>query len=162
MIAETQIPFSPRLFVLGDGTVLMGGDKCIRHWVQTTIMIGWQIILKGWKTEGGPSVQEWAAEKARVAAFKKMSYKQLGRLDVYIRKWGKWMVTDRDHTLWRVAYFTFNTIVFQWMKYVFCSFFHYCFCLIFGGVLCCQPRTVMTSSGVRVVGLFVYCVIYNM
>lgn len=47
-----------------------------------------QILLRGWKTEGVPSVPEWAAETARVAAFEEMSYKQFGRLDVYTRKWG--------------------------------------------------------------------------
>lgn len=47
-------------------------------------MIGRQIPLRGWKTEGEPSVQEWAAEMAREAAFEKMSYKQFGRMDIYV------------------------------------------------------------------------------
>lgn len=90
-ISETQIPFSPRLFVLGNGSVLIGGDKHTRSWVQTSIMIGRQILLRGWKNEGVPSIQEWAPEMARVAAFEKMSYKRFGRLDVYIKKWGKYL-----------------------------------------------------------------------
>lgn len=90
-ICQAQIPFNPRLFVLGDGSVLTGGDKHIRSWVQTSIMIGRQILLRGWKTEGVPSVQEWIAEMARVAAFEKMSYKRFDRLDIYTGKWGKYL-----------------------------------------------------------------------
>lgn len=55
-------------------------------------MIGRQILVRGWKTEGVPSTQEWAVELARVAAFEKMSCKQLGRLDLYEAKWGKYFI----------------------------------------------------------------------
>ena len=41
--------------------------------------------------KGVPSIQEWACEMARVAAFGKMSYKRFARLDVYTRKWGKYL-----------------------------------------------------------------------
>lgn len=58
-------------------------------------MIGRQILVRGWKTEGVPSLQEWAVEMARVAAFEKMSYRQLGRLDLYEAKWGKYLTSLR-------------------------------------------------------------------
>lgn len=90
-ITEIQMPFIPRLFILGDDSVLVREDKHIKSFVQTSIMIGRQILIRGWKTEGVPSLQEWAVEMARVAAFEKMSYKQLGRLDLYEAKWGKYM-----------------------------------------------------------------------
>ena len=63
----------PRLFVLGDGSILNGMDKHIKSSVQTILMIARQIILRGWKNEGVPSIQEWACEMARVATFEKMS-----------------------------------------------------------------------------------------
>ena len=40
-------------------------DKHIRSWVQTSLMIARPIILRGWKNEGVPSIQEWACEMAR-------------------------------------------------------------------------------------------------
>lgn len=90
-ISEVQFPFNPRLFVLGDDSVLTEGDKYIKNWIQTSIMIGRQILLRGWKKEGVPSVQEWAAELARVAAFEKISYVRFDRLEVYNRKWGRYL-----------------------------------------------------------------------
>ena len=54
-------------------------------------MIGRQILLRGWKTEGVPSTQEWVVEMVKVAAFEKMSYKRLGILDLYSRKWDKYI-----------------------------------------------------------------------
>ncbi len=90
-ITEMHMPFSPRLFVLGDHSVLAGQDKHITMYVQTSLMIGRQILIRGWKTEGVPSFQEWVVEMARVTAFEKMSYKQLGRLDLYEAKWGNYL-----------------------------------------------------------------------
>lgn len=60
--------FSLGLFVLGDSSVLLTGDKYIIRWVQTSIMIGRQILIRVWKTESDPSTQEWAAKVTRVAA----------------------------------------------------------------------------------------------
>ena len=77
VILQIQMLFIPRLFVLGDHSVLTGQDKHIKMYVQTSIMIGRQILIRGWMTEGVPSLQEWAVEMARVAAFKKMSYKRI-------------------------------------------------------------------------------------
>ena len=37
---ETQIPFHPRLFVFGNGSVLLRRDEHENNWVQTRIMIG--------------------------------------------------------------------------------------------------------------------------
>lgn len=66
----------------------MGGDKHIRSWVQTGILIGRQILLREWKAEGVLSVQEWSARMARVAAFKKMSY---WKMDVHLRICNKYV-----------------------------------------------------------------------
>lgn len=85
------MPFIPRLFILGDDSVLVREDKHIKSFFQTSIIIGRQILIRGWKKEGVLSLQEWAVEMARVAAFEKMSYKQLGRLDLYEAKWGKYI-----------------------------------------------------------------------
>lgn len=63
-------PFSPRLFVLGDHSVMTGPNKHIKNYG-----IGREILIRGWKMGWVPSLQEWALEMARVAAFEKMSYK---------------------------------------------------------------------------------------
>lgn len=83
---ETQIPFDLRLFVLDDGSVRLGSDKHVNNWVQTSIMIG-----RHWRAEGMPSLKEWNADMARVAAFEMMSHKQFGRLEVYLKKSGKYV-----------------------------------------------------------------------
>lgn len=90
-ISETHIDFCPRLFVLGDGTVLTEGNTNVKSWILTSIMIGKQILLRGWKAEGVPSFQEWTAELARVAAFEKMSYRKMGKMDLYGKKWGMYV-----------------------------------------------------------------------
>lgn len=95
-VSGTQIPLSPRVFVLGEGSILPGGDKYIKNWVQTSLMIGRQILLRNWKTEGVPPFREWSAEMARVAAFEKMSYKRSGRMSVYAEKWGKYLTSLED------------------------------------------------------------------
>lgn len=56
-------------------------------------MIGRQILLREWKTEGVPSIQEWTAELARVAAFERMLF---GRLEAYYKKWGKYLSYMED------------------------------------------------------------------
>lgn len=43
---KNQIPFN-RPVILGDPSVLMGGDKHIISWIQTSNMIGRQIIVRG-------------------------------------------------------------------------------------------------------------------
>lgn len=40
-----QTPFSPRLFVLSDHSVLTGQDEHIKSYVQTSVMIGRQIKI---------------------------------------------------------------------------------------------------------------------
>lgn len=70
--------------MLGDGSVLLGRDKHVNNWVQTSSMIGRQMLLRHWRAEEMPSLKEWNAE--RVAAFKGMPHKQFGKLEVYLKK----------------------------------------------------------------------------
>ena len=49
------------------------------------------MLLRHWMVEEMSSLQEWNAETARVAAFSRMSYKQFGRLEVYLKKWGEYL-----------------------------------------------------------------------
>lgn len=58
-ITKTQILFSPRLLVLGDGSVLTREDKYISNWIHTSYYDR-QTRLK---TEGDASVQDEALEK---------------------------------------------------------------------------------------------------
>ena len=54
--SKNQTEFWPRLFVIGDNSVLTEGIY-IKSWIKTSIMIGRQMLLRGWKFEGVPSVQ---------------------------------------------------------------------------------------------------------
>lgn len=77
-ITQISIPYRPGLFVLGEDSALKEQEKYIKSWIQTSVMIARQIILKNWKKEGSLSIHEWSMEMARVAAFERMSYKQSG------------------------------------------------------------------------------------
>lgn len=46
------LEFNPRLFVFGDQSIILGADKHINNWIQTTIMIGRQIVVKVGKLKG--------------------------------------------------------------------------------------------------------------
>jgi len=62
-------------------------DKHIRYWVQTSLMI--EIILRSWKSEKASSFQKWVA--GRVAAFENVSYKQTDKLNLYYKKWSRYL-----------------------------------------------------------------------
>ena len=90
-ITKSNIAFNPRLYVLGDPKCL---DKCTRmdaEWIQTSIMVGKQIIMRGWKTLGGPPVQEWLTELGKVAAYERLSYGMQNRPEAFQMKWGKYL-----------------------------------------------------------------------
>lgn len=58
-ITTTQTPFTSRLFVLDNNLLL---KKQMKSWIQTSFVIGRQILFRGWKTGGGvPSLwlQKW-------------------------------------------------------------------------------------------------------
>jgi len=63
----------------------------MRYWVQTSLMIGRQIILRSWKSEEAPSFQEWITELGRVSAFEKMSYNQFDNANLYYKKWFRYL-----------------------------------------------------------------------
>ena len=54
-------------------------------------MVGKQIIMRGWKTLGGPPVQEWLTELGKVAAYERLSYGMQNRAETFQMKWGKYL-----------------------------------------------------------------------
>jgi len=59
--------------------------------IQTSIMIGKQIIMRNWKNPGEPSFQEWSTELAKVASYEKMYFNINDRAEKYMTKWGKYV-----------------------------------------------------------------------
>jgi len=70
-ILDTHISLRPQLFILGVWTDNELRDKHLMYSVQTSIMIGRQIILRSWKSEEAPSFHEWITELGKVSAFEK-------------------------------------------------------------------------------------------
>lgn len=56
--------------------------------IQTSIMVGKQIIMRNWKNAGEPSFQEWSIELAKVASYEKIYFNINARADKYVEKWG--------------------------------------------------------------------------
>ena len=86
-----QIDLCPSLYILGDSSPLSHLSKSDSLWIQTAIMLGRQIIMRVWKSPVGPSVQDWLLELGKVAAYEKLSFRLLNRLDSYYDKWGKFL-----------------------------------------------------------------------
>ena len=98
IVAMTRVdfPFCPRLYILGD-------PKQVAHceyadFILTAIMIGRQVLMRGWKKAGSPSFQEWYGEIGRVAAYEEMIYRRTDRMDKYIRKWGGFIMCMANRT----------------------------------------------------------------
>ena len=88
-ITKSNFIFSPRLYVLGDPKFLAKCNRPDAEWIQTSIMVGKQIIMRGWKTLGGPSMREWLTELGKVAAYERLSYGMQNRSEAFQLKWGK-------------------------------------------------------------------------
>ena len=73
--------------------------KPLANWVQTSIMIGKQIIMRKWKDAVGPLFQEWVPELSKVAAFEKISYSLLNEVEKYNEKWGKFLQFHSLHAV---------------------------------------------------------------
>lgn len=67
-------------------------DKHIQSWVQTSLMIGRQIILRSWKSEDVYFFQEWVTELARVAAFEKCLISRQTSQTYTIKKQSKYLI----------------------------------------------------------------------
>lgn len=90
-ITGTEYEFCPGLYVLGNPSRLSHIASPLADWIQTGIMIGRQIIMRGWKAPTGPTLQEWLIELGRVAAYEKVSFNLLEKGGKYISKWGKYL-----------------------------------------------------------------------
>ena len=89
-MTTVDFPFCPRLYILGD-------PKQVAHsgyadFILTIIMIGRQVLMRGWKTEGSPSFQDWFVEIGKVAAYEEMAYRRIDRVDKYMSKWGSYIM----------------------------------------------------------------------
>ncbi len=72
-ITETEYEFGPGLYVLGNPRSLKHISKPVADWIQTSITIGRQIIMRGRRSLEGPSFNDWLLEISKVAAFEKIS-----------------------------------------------------------------------------------------
>ena len=89
-MTKVDIPFCPRLYILGDPKQVSrcGGVD----FILTVIMIGRQVLMRGWKVAGSPSFHEWFVEIGKVAAYEEMMYRRSDRFDKYISKWGGYIM----------------------------------------------------------------------
>lgn len=72
----------------------------MKEWIQVSIMIGRQIIMRCWWIAGAPVVQEWITELGKVVAYEKMSHRLNGRGDAYMKKWGRYLPYKCTNMSW--------------------------------------------------------------
>ena len=63
-MTSVDFPFCPRLYILGDPKQVARCDYA--DLIRTIIMIGRQVLVRGWKTAGSPSFQECFVEIGKV------------------------------------------------------------------------------------------------
>ena len=85
-----EIPFSPRLYILGDPSVLDDLTPYDAEWAQTALMLGRKLIMCEWRAPAAPSVNVWFTQLGQVAALERLSFRLLNRVDNYWLKWDKW------------------------------------------------------------------------
>lgn len=88
-ITQINFDFCPRLYVLSDPQLTSyyrAGD-----FIQTSIMVGKQIIMRNWRNSGEPPFQEWYTELAKVASYEKISFRCNNRTEKYFVKWGDYL-----------------------------------------------------------------------
>ena len=86
-ITGLKIPFSPRLFILGDPSMLKNVSPHLAEWIQTAIMSGRRLLVKDWKAPGAPAPSLWDSSLGQLAAYERLSYRLLNRVDDYDSKW---------------------------------------------------------------------------
>ena len=59
-MTKVDFPFCPRLYILGDPKQVAHCDYV--DFILTVIMIGRQVLMRGWKVAGSPSFQDWFVE----------------------------------------------------------------------------------------------------
>ena len=70
-ITKVDFPFCPRLYILGDPKQVSHCDYV--DFILTVIMIGRQVLMRGWKVAGSPSFQDWFfLEVGKVAAYEEI------------------------------------------------------------------------------------------
>ena len=87
-VAGLRIPFSPSLFILGDPATLKNVAPPLAEWIQTAIMSGRRLLAKEWKAPSAPAPALWEASMGQLAAYERLSYRLLDRMDDYDAKWG--------------------------------------------------------------------------
>ena len=86
-ITGLKIPFSPRLFILGDPSMLKKVSPHLADWIQTVIMSGRRLLVKDWKAPCAPAPSLWDSSLGQLSAYERLSYRLLNRVDDYESKW---------------------------------------------------------------------------
>ena len=89
-IQKYKIPFSSRLFVLGDPSLLKGLSPPDAEWIQTAHMLGRKLIISEWKASNAPSVSTWFSQLGQLAAVEKLTFRLMNKVDLYMLKWNNW------------------------------------------------------------------------
>ncbi|KAJ0061406.1 hypothetical protein NL108_018634 [Boleophthalmus pectinirostris] len=84
-ITQNTFEFTPQLYILSDPKMT---TRCpSSEFIQTSIMIGKQIIMRHWKDPEEPVFHEWFTELAKVASYEQMSFNMSDRIIAYKNKW---------------------------------------------------------------------------
>ena len=87
-VVGLEVPFCIRLYLLWDPSTLKDGIASVHtEWVQTAIMIGRKLLVQQWKSAPAPSITDWYNGLTTVAAYERVSFTLLERVDWHYFKW---------------------------------------------------------------------------
>lgn len=84
-MTKTTFVMTPQLYILNDPKIT--SHSMSSELIQTSVMIGKQILMRHWKDPMEPSFSEWFTEIAKVAAYEQMSFSILDRTMTFTKKW---------------------------------------------------------------------------
>lgn len=87
-ITGDTFEFSHRLYMLGDPAIVQSCQNA--QFIQTSIMIGRQVLLREWKNPRTPPYKEWFCELGQVASYEQLFYRMNDRWNEYEAKWRKY------------------------------------------------------------------------
>ena len=97
---ELQLTKIPALCILGllpENNTLTGRQ---RLWIRLAATTGCRIILKHWKSSTPSCFKEWTEQMTRMATYEWVTYRVMGREDIFDQVWGSILMSVEGSSVW--------------------------------------------------------------
>ena len=95
-IIGRDMPFSQRLYILGDPSALDDLPSHVAEWVLVALMLGRKRIISEWKASSPPPVSLWHTLLGRLAALESLSYRLINRVESFNLKWERYLSNMKE------------------------------------------------------------------